>query len=276
MGIPYDSEARAGHLRGADRHPHRRGLRRLAPRWPPNSGRSPASSRNREPCCGSSATTAGPPTATRAGRVRGAERSRRWPSTRTHCPTRTCWSGRAQECWDRALELGEARLPQRPGHGHRADRHHRPGDGLRHHRHRARLRPGQVQEAGRRRLLQDRQPESSRIALQTLGYAPEEIDDIVALLRRARHARGRRRSSTGRACSRRASTPTTSPGSRTRSSGVFELRFAFNRWTLGEDFCKSALGFTEAQLDDWNFDLLSASASPPSRSPRPTTTSAAP
>ncbi len=32
-----------------------------------------------------------------------------------------------------------ARLPQRPGNGRRADRHHRPRDGLRHHRHRARL-----------------------------------------------------------------------------------------------------------------------------------------
>jgi ribonucleotide reductase alpha subunit len=33
----------------------------------------------------------------------------------------------------------EARLPQRAGHGDCADRHHRPGHGLRHHRHRARL-----------------------------------------------------------------------------------------------------------------------------------------
>ena len=39
----------------------------------------------------------------------------------------------------------------------RADRHHRPDDGLRHHRRRARPRPGQVQEAGRRRLDADRQ-----------------------------------------------------------------------------------------------------------------------
>ena len=57
-------------------------------------------------------------------------------------------------------------LPQRPGHRDRADRHDRPGDGLRHHRHRARLRPGQVQEAGRRRLFQDRQPAGPRGAAQ--------------------------------------------------------------------------------------------------------------
>ena len=58
----------------------------------------------------------------------------------------------------RARARRAARLPQRAGLGDRADRHHRPGDGLRHHRHRARLRAGEVQEARRRRLLQDHQP----------------------------------------------------------------------------------------------------------------------
>ncbi len=51
------------------------------------------------------------------------------------------------------------RLPQRAGLGARADRHHRLHDGLRHHRHRARLLAGEVQEAGRRRLDADRQPD---------------------------------------------------------------------------------------------------------------------
>ena len=52
-----------------------------------------------------------------------------------------------------------ARLPQRPGLGDRPHRHDRPGDGLRHHRHRTRFLAGQVQEAGRRRPLQDHQPD---------------------------------------------------------------------------------------------------------------------
>ena len=51
------------------------------------------------------------------------------------------------------------RLPQRAGQPARADRHHRPDDGLRHHRRRARPGAGQVQEAGRRRLHADRQPD---------------------------------------------------------------------------------------------------------------------
>ena len=42
------------------------------------------------------------------------------------------------------------------------DRHHRLHDGLRHHRHRAGLLAGQVQEARRRRLDADRQPDRSR------------------------------------------------------------------------------------------------------------------
>ena len=53
----------------------------------------------------------------------------------------------------------EERLPQRAGLGARADRHHRLHDGLRHHRHRAGLLAGQVQEARRRRLDADRQPD---------------------------------------------------------------------------------------------------------------------
>ncbi|MHB2020041.1 MAG: vitamin B12-dependent ribonucleotide reductase [Candidatus Xenobia bacterium] len=38
---------------------------------------------------------------------------------------------------------------------------------------------------------------------------------------------------------------------------AFELQFAFNKFTLGEEFCK-ALGFSEEQLGDWSFNMLSA------------------
>ena len=38
---------------------------------------------------------------------------------------------------------------------------------------------------------------------------------------------------------------------------VFDIRFAFNRWILGEDFC-AALGFTDDQLNDPDFDMLQA------------------
>ncbi|CCB77267.1 protein of unknown function [Streptantibioticus cattleyicolor NRRL 8057 = DSM 46488] len=49
------------------------------------------------------------------------------------------------------------RVPQRPGERAGPHRHHRPDDGLRHHRCRARPGAGEVQEAGRRRLDADRE-----------------------------------------------------------------------------------------------------------------------
>jgi len=36
----------------------------------------------------------------------------------------------------------------------------------------------------------------------------------------------------------------------------FEVKFAFNQWTLGEDFCKEELGLTEEQLANPQFDML--------------------
>ncbi len=38
---------------------------------------------------------------------------------------------------------------------------------------------------------------------------------------------------------------------------AFDIRFVFNQWTLGEDFCKGTLGIPETQLNDPAFDLLS-------------------
>ena len=39
---------------------------------------------------------------------------------------------------------------------------------------------------------------------------------------------------------------------------AFDIKFAFNKWTLGEDFCKKALGFNDTQLNDMSFDMLAA------------------
>ncbi|MHA1537342.1 MAG: vitamin B12-dependent ribonucleotide reductase [Alphaproteobacteria bacterium] len=39
-------------------------------------------------------------------------------------------------------------------------------------------------------------------------------------------------------------------------ASAFDIRFAFNKWTLGEDFCTRVLGFTKEQLDDVTFDML--------------------
>ena len=80
-----------------------------------------------------------------------------------------------------------ARLPQCAGHRDRAHRHHRPGDGLRHHRHRARLRAGEVQEARRRRLLEDHQPRGAGGAAHARLLGSRDRRDR-GLRRRPRHA----------------------------------------------------------------------------------------
>ncbi len=37
---------------------------------------------------------------------------------------------------------------------------------------------------------------------------------------------------------------------------TFDIKFAFNKWTLGAEFCKDTLGFTDQQLDDISFNML--------------------
>ncbi|MFO1034298.1 MAG: vitamin B12-dependent ribonucleotide reductase [Hyphomicrobiales bacterium] len=39
-------------------------------------------------------------------------------------------------------------------------------------------------------------------------------------------------------------------------ASAFDIKFVFNKWTLGEDFCKSVLKLSDAQLNDFAFDML--------------------
>jgi len=39
-------------------------------------------------------------------------------------------------------------------------------------------------------------------------------------------------------------------------ASAFDIRFVFNQWTLGEEFCREVLGIPEAKLNDPSFDLL--------------------
>ena len=95
------------------------------------------------------------------------------------------------------------------------------------------------------------------IALQQLGYGPEECERII------RYAVG-------------FGTLDGAPGVNHESlaergfdaaalakldkalENVFDIKFAFNKWTLGEDFCQETLGLDPAQLDALNFDMLAA------------------
>ncbi|MGE0714708.1 MAG: vitamin B12-dependent ribonucleotide reductase [Alphaproteobacteria bacterium] len=39
---------------------------------------------------------------------------------------------------------------------------------------------------------------------------------------------------------------------------AFDIKFAFNKWTLGEEFCTETLGLARAALDEVGFDMLAA------------------
>ena len=104
--------------------------------------------------------------------------SRRCRSMRPPCP-RPRSANMPSPPGTRRSTLGEqARLSQRAGLRRRPDRHDRPRHGLRHHRHRARFRARQVQEARRRRLFQDHQPRGPGGACARSAIANREIAEI--------------------------------------------------------------------------------------------------
>ncbi|MEX0995404.1 MAG: vitamin B12-dependent ribonucleotide reductase, partial [Balneolaceae bacterium] len=92
-------------------------------------------------------------------------------------------------------------------------------------------------------------------ALTNLGYGPKEIEEII------RYAKG---SGSLEDC------PHINPESLKEMGftdekieavdealpGSFDIKFAFNQWTLGEDFCKEVLEISEEQLSDFQFDML--------------------
>lgn len=98
--------------------------------------------------------------------------------------------------------------------------------------------------------------QSVRKALKKLGYSEKQITEIE------RYSRGNpsfngcphinRKSLTDKGFS-----PEKIDYLEGQLENVFDIRFAFNKWTLGEDFLKS-IGITDEQLADPNFNLLAA------------------
>ena len=86
----------------------------------------------------------------------------------------------AQAAWDEAVEFGE-RYGVRNSQASvlAPDRDDRPADGLRHDRDRARSRPGQDQEARRRRDDVDRQPDDPEWHSRSSATQPEQVEEIV-------------------------------------------------------------------------------------------------
>ena len=92
-------------------------------------------------------------------------------------------------------------------------------------------------------------------ALRTLGYSESQIAEMEAY-------------AVGHGNLNQA--PAVNPGSLTAKgfteekiealndalASAFDIKFAFNQWTLGEEFCRETLGIEDAQLNDLEFNML--------------------
>jgi ribonucleoside-diphosphate reductase alpha chain len=94
-------------------------------------------------------------------------------------------------------------------------------------------------------------------ALKTLGYAPAEIEEMVRYV--VGHATLRGAPAINhQTLKAKGFTDTALEALEKAVSTAFDIRFVFNKYTLGEGFCREALGFTEAELNEPTFDMLSA------------------
>jgi ribonucleoside-diphosphate reductase alpha chain len=93
-------------------------------------------------------------------------------------------------------------------------------------------------------------------ALRTLGYSEAQIAEIEAYA----VGHGNINQAPGiNPGSLKAKGFTDDPDRRSRRAGsAFDIKFVFNKWTLGEDFCTDVLGSRREKLNDPAFDLLSA------------------
>ena len=94
-------------------------------------------------------------------------------------------------------------------------------------------------------------------ALARLGYSRTQIDDIVRYCKGAGTLAGSPRISHA---DLKAKGFDTAAIERIESElpQAFDIRFVFNRWVLGDDFCREKLGLSDEQLDDPSFDMLEA------------------
>ena len=98
--------------------------------------------------------------------------------------------------------------------------------------------------------------ESVPHALKKLGYTQKEIEDIIKFTKGYGSLIGCPHINP-QSLSDKGFTKEIIKQIEKNLTSVFDISFAFNKWTLGTAFCKNALGFSEEQLDDINFNILS-------------------
>ena len=94
-------------------------------------------------------------------------------------------------------------------------------------------------------------------ALTTLGYAAPEIDEIIGYA----VGHGTLKDAPGvnhDTLKAKGFTPEIIAAVEKGLASAFDIKFAFNKWTIGEAFCRETLGLSEEDLVDLNFDLLAA------------------
>lgn len=148
----------------------------------------------------------------------------------------------------------KARLPQRTDFGYCPDRYNRFGHGLRYNRIEpdfALVKFKKLAGGGYFKIINQSVP----AALEKQGYGSAQIEEIVA------YAVGH--GSIGNAPGINHTTlaghgfgPNELAKVDAALESAFDIRFVFNQWTLGEEFCTQVLGIPTAKLNDPTFDLL--------------------
>lgn len=92
-------------------------------------------------------------------------------------------------------------------------------------------------------------------ALEVLGYSQKQVDDIITYA----VGHGTLEGAPGidfKVLRSKGFTDREVDLLKDNLKSAFDIKFVFNRWTLGDDFCKKVLKLTDAQLNNARFDLL--------------------
>ena len=92
-------------------------------------------------------------------------------------------------------------------------------------------------------------------ALERLGYAGTEIEDMISYAVGHGTLKGAP-AINHRTLAEKGFTDEAIEAIENALADAFDIKFAFNKFSLGVEFCTAVLGFTEAQLDDMSFDML--------------------
>jgi ribonucleoside-diphosphate reductase alpha chain len=94
-------------------------------------------------------------------------------------------------------------------------------------------------------------------ALETLGYTGRQVDEIIRYVLGAKTLAGAP-GVNHETLAAKGFTPAVIEKVEKQLEQAFDITFVFNRWTLGEDFCRNVLHLTEEQMSAPKFDLLRA------------------